>query len=220
MKTATMSSVPIQVVETFLATFKEKQLIDICLCLIRAYREAYSYCRENYAGEEAFDLYPNVRRAMFERNWRTRMTRYRDVQIEPTLNYGGNCHHTEMRRGAIVLTSSAVESPGTLVRHAIFRESLAQSSQLELFQELLKRPAKGSLYAILLHGPTGIMLREPQFIQVAFPANDLSSYVENTHIDLLARLPAVREELSGERIPEEELRIGLRRQRRSSSEAT
>lgn len=172
----------------------DQLLLDTGRCLLAAYRDAGMYARENYPGEEAHDVYPHLRRAMFERNWRAMMTRRPKVTADVMRNEAGNCFHTRVTVGRVVLTASAVEAPNSLVRDAVFRKTLAESSQHHLFRERSLPPPDALLYAIILHGPTGVgILRAPGFIRVAFPSNELDSYV--TSVDVVQHLPALAAEL-------------------------
>jgi hypothetical protein len=179
----------------FLQDVPEPVILDAARCVLGSYDEAFRYCRGNYPGPEAHDLYPIVRRAMLERNLRARLSRYRETTSStPELNAIGNCYHTELRSGRIILTVSAVETPGVVVRDAEFRKTLSQNPQAEMFNQPEPPPEDACLYAILLHGPLGGgMLSSPGFIQVAFPDQYCESYVDR--FNLLEEFPVLRAEI-------------------------
>lgn len=185
---------PSELRKLFFDDVPEQAILDTARCIIGSYSEAYRYCIDNFPGPEAHDLYPIVRRAMFERNWRARLTRYGDVEMNSEPNAIGNCFHTELRSGRVVMTVSAVQAPAEIVREAVFRSSLAQDSQLDLFLAPVPPPDDAKLYAILLHGPLGGgLLASPSFINVAFPGSDCESYVDR--FNLLDYFPVLQSEI-------------------------
>ena len=169
-------------------------LTDTGRCLLAAYREAFNQVREEFPGEEARDLFPLLRRAMFERNWRTAMGRRKGVRADAVQNEAGNCFHTRVSIGRVVLTASAVETPEALVRDAIFRKTLAESNQPHLFRGRSVPPKDAMLYGIVLHGPAGAgLLPAPMFLRVSFPSMDLDEY--GATVDLIQHLPELAAEL-------------------------
>jgi len=186
---------PTQVASFFLSEVPENILLDSAKCVIGAYAEAHQYVRDNYPGEEGHDLYPIVRRAMFERNWRIRLLRHKDVEVQAEHNAGSNCYHTRARVGRVVITASAVDRPSEMARDATFRRTLAQAAQLVLpgLPEV-EEDDDGYLYAILIHGPLAAgILRSPAFLHVGFPTPDCKSYVER--IDLAEQFPVLQPEI-------------------------
>lgn len=92
----------------------------------------------------------------------------------------------------MILTENSVQSPCALVEKAEFRLTLAESSQLSLWQE--PRSDDAPLYALLLHskyaGPDHRMFGHlPGSAYLAFPAKDLEAYVHE--IDLFDRYPEI-----------------------------
>jgi hypothetical protein len=210
---------PSELRSIFFQGVPEAVLLDTARCIIGSYEEAFGYCRESFPGPEAHDLYPIVRRSMFERNWRARIKRHAQVTMAVEPNAIGNCFHTEMRSGRVVVTVSAVEAPGEIVREAVFRTGLAQESQLELFLEPEPPPDDASLYAILLHGPlrSGI-LASPGFIHVGFPGSDCNHYVDR--FNLLDYYPILQAEIDKlpKVAPQERKKPRLRRDRDRKAE--
>jgi len=179
----------------FLQDVPESVAVDAARCVIGSYESAFRYCRDNFPGPEAHDLYPILRRSMLERNLRARLSRYHETTTStPELNAIGNCYHTELRSGRVILTISAVQSHGEVVRDAVFRKTLAQNPQGELFRKRELPPEDACLYVILLHGPLGGgMLRSPGFIRIAFPDQDCETYVDS--FNLLDVFPILRAEM-------------------------
>ena len=197
------------------ANVSDDLLFDTTQCVIQAYSEAYDECRDNYPGPVAHDLYPDLRRAKFERNWSGRAARFSDVQVTTERNAQNNCCHTRVTSGVVVLTASAVEAPQSLVRDAKFRQSLAGASQLEIFSAGSDPKLGDFLYGIVLHGPLGAgMLRTPHFIKVVIPANDCASYI--VQIDLVERFPVLRDVLAN--VPDEKVQEPPVRLRRNKDE--
>lgn len=187
------SLAPSELRDLFFNDVSETVILDTARCIIGSYSEAYRYCIDNFPGPEAHDLYPIARRAMFERNWRARLSRY-DVGVTAEPNAIANCFHTELRSGRVVVTVSAVAAPGEVVREAVFRNGLAQDSQLDLFLAPVPPPDDAKLYAIILHGPLGGgLLLSPSFINVAFPGSDCDFYVDR--FNLLDYYPVLQAEL-------------------------
>ena len=174
-------------VRMFFEQVPESFLIDTCRTLIEAYGAAAKYCEENYPIEQAHNLYPYERLATFERNWTNLCTRYPGVNAAAKLNAAGNYYHTAVVCGSFVLTESAVYGPDDIVRQAVFRRTYAEDGQTSFpfAQQEPLPPGDRRIYAIILHGPTRKILRQPGFISVAFPARDCASYIASR--DLLLR---------------------------------
>lgn len=186
---------PSELKNLFLQEVPEPVLVDTAKVVIGSYIEAFKYSCDNFPGPEAHDLYPIIRRAMFERNWRARVGRYPQVTLEAKPNAIGNCFHTEMSVGRVVMTVSAVEAPEELARSAVFRTGLARAGQLNLFAESELPPPDpdATLYAILAHGPLGFTLPSPGFLNVGFPAADCDTYVNR--FSLLDCFPVLQAEI-------------------------
>lgn len=147
---------------------------------------------------------------MIERNWRGRLSRYGDVAVSVEPNANGNCFHTELKVGRVVMTISAVETPSEIVREAIFRKSLAEVSQLEMFKERTPPPDDALLYAIVLHGPLGGgLLSSPSFLHVGFPARECDHYADR--FDLLDQFPVLQSEITTQPATEIQKKPRLRR---------
>jgi hypothetical protein len=201
---------PSELKALFLDEVPEPVILDTARCIIGSYDEAFRFCRSNFPGPEAHDLYPIIRRSMFERNWRARLSRYK-IDLVPTPNAIGNCFHTELRLDRVIITVSAVESPGDIVREAVFRKGLAQDNQLNLFFEAEPPPEDASLYAIVLHGPAAAgLLPSPGFIRIAFPARDCDKYVDS--FNLLDHFPILQTEI--DKLPKVEIQRKKPRLRR------
>jgi hypothetical protein len=103
-----------------------------------------------------------------------------------------NWNHTEVRGGPVILTENSVQTPCALVEKAEFRMTLAQSSQLGLWEE--PRPDGTPLWVVLLHSKydgddPSKYGHLPGSAYLAFPAPDLESYVHE--IDLFERYPDI-----------------------------
>jgi|CXWL01.1.fsa_nt_gi hypothetical protein len=202
----------------FLADVPEPVLEDTVRCLTRSYSDSARYCRDNFPAEEAHDLYAHHRRAMFERNWRGRLARYPGLKISTRTNASRTCYHTEVRAGRVLMTVSAVEAPFEVVRPAVFRQTLALDSQLNIFTEPEAVADDAPLYAIVLHGPLGGGLhRTPAFIHVGFPETTCSKYVDR--FNLLDCFPVLQAEMAAKPVaPVERAQPRIRRERRRDEE--
>jgi len=209
---------PTELRQIFLNDVPEAVLLDTARCVIRTYADALKHCRDNFPGPEAHDLYPIERRAMLERNWRGRLSRYSNIEVSVQPNASGNCFHTEVKAGRVVMTVSAVEAPGDIVREAVFRKSLAQESQLEMFMEPEPPPDDSMLYALLLHGPLGGgLLASPAFIHIAFPGRDCDKYIDR--FNLLDYYPLLHAEMTKQPAAEIERKKPVLRRIRKDKQA-
>jgi len=161
-------------------------------CLFGAYKTTFEECAR-FPEEEARDLRPFYRWVQLRTDLRGIAQRFRGVGAT------AERYHTLLAAGRVILTASAVEGPGDLVRPALYRQTYASSSQLDLFIKDTPPPDDAQLYAILLHGPDPTEPRQPLFAQIAFPDKACQSYVHE--IDLFSRFSALVESL---RIPQEE----------------
>jgi hypothetical protein len=203
-----------ELVNLFFNDMPEDVLLDTARCAIGAYQEAYKYTRDNFPGEEAHDLYPILRRSMFERNWRSRLIRNKALTVSVEVNAAGNCYHTLVGCGRVIMTASAVERPSEMPRDAVYRKTLATPSQIELFDEPEEVDEDAPLYAMLLHGPLGAgLLQSPMFLHVGFPTADCENYV--TRVNLAERFPTLATELSIKPTVVQRRKLRLRQNRES-----
>lgn len=168
--------------------------------MFHVYRHAYDLCEEWLDGPEGHDVLPILRRGFVERSLRFEMAKVEDATATAEQNKAGNCFHTRVKIGRIVLTESAVDSPDALVRTAEFRNAYAVMYQLAMsFVAQEPPPSDGYIYSVLLHGPEPNKRGMPGFVHIAFPNPSWTKYVDR--IDLLGRYPELTKELRGE-LPE------------------
>jgi len=168
----------------FFDAFPDRFLGSLIRLLAHNYKTTHDRCKE-YPHSEAHDLRPHLRRAEIERDVRDLTTRYPDIQADAEANRRGTSFYTLVSSNRIVLTLSAVAHPNILVRRACFRETYAQSSQLEMFTTRREPPPGAKIYALLLHGPDRKDPSRPAFMHIAFPDARLRKYLHS--IDLFAR---------------------------------
>lgn len=157
-------------------------------CVGRVYSESYHHCRAEYPPEELAQIYPQTRWAKLEYSLRMLVLRFDGMSARPVPN--GNGHHTEVTAGRVVMTASAVPTPGALPRNAVFRKTLARSPQISFpFARIDPPHPDDPLYAFLLHGPDLNEPWRPAFLSVAFPNDRCDAYLGR--IDLCARFPDV-----------------------------
>lgn len=185
---------PLNLVRIFDRSVPNRFVQETLRCLYSAYRDADAQCRQDFPMPEAHDLRGHLRRAMFERNWRTLATRYLDLSASAVRNHRRTSYYTQIVSGCVVLTESAVETPEAMVRKAVFRQTLARSAQMVMpFVEHDLPAPDALLYAILLHGPADESTSSPGFVHIAFPSKDCSTYLDR--IDLLKRYPNIAAEV-------------------------
>jgi hypothetical protein len=161
--------------------------------LIEEFEEDYSRSSSEPFGHfeepEAQDLRGNERRARTETSlvYVSQQFAHKGIVAESRPNETYSHHHREVTAGPIVLTSSFVRTPSTLVPEARFRDSLARSRQLSLLEE---NGAVGKrLYAVILHGTKEFGGRRQWdtlgFFRLAIPNRALTAY--EAIYDLAAR---------------------------------
>jgi hypothetical protein len=153
--------------------------------IFQVYRETHDKVFRDYDFPEASVLLPYIRRARIEENIRRIAQEFVELAADVEENSAQNAFHTVIysaTRGT-TLTISATKGPRKMVRDARFRETLATTSQLELFSSS-QTPVEGtSLYGIILHGADELDPSRPAYVRLGFPSRDCSEWVEN--FDLL-----------------------------------
>jgi hypothetical protein len=154
------------------------------------FHEAHRSVRQRFDYYAGHDLLPYERRAYVENNLLGLAKRYKLTRPTPQLNKARNSFHVELLSGGCVLTASAVESRGEMVRHAIFRETLARHRQGQLFNQEPDAAPGATLYGIILYGAPDKDDNQsfPGFVVVAFPDRFCERYV--SEVDLMSRFRA------------------------------
>lgn len=161
--------------------------------LFAIYPMALQDVNKRFPPAEAHDLLPHYRRAMFESEWRKIAKEFPEVRASFKTNKTKNAWHTRIKCGKVILTVSAVESPGEMVRYADFRKTLAER-QTDLFRAVnCDDNEDGCYYAILLHGHMGNDLSKPGFAEFGVPDNECQGYLER--INLFLEFPYTLETL-------------------------
>ena len=80
--------------------------------------------------------------------------------------------HTELHFGRLVLTAAAVQDGRGKPRRAAYRDLLAESNQLQLFERHAK---KKQIWGVILHTPNSAS-HQPLRIQVGFIAKDYNGF--------------------------------------------
>jgi hypothetical protein len=194
---------------------RELQQDLIVRCILKGYREAAEECDERYAWEQAHDVRPHVRRAKIEQLLRGLPARHPEITAVPEINDSNNAYHVRVTSGRVTFTISAVDQPTTIVRYAVFRETLARRYQMAFAGLGVEEPPPSPdalVYALIIHGPAedDHTQRFPGFVRVVFPTSDCSDYIDQ--LDLLARfreLPEFKSITGTEEIPDK-LQIGVR----------
>lgn len=157
---------------------------DVLKCLVKSYGEAYTQCAQ-LPKEQAHDVLPHYRRALFEAGLKDLAPRHKGVAASTHTNKAKNCNHVLTRCGQVVMTESAVEFATQVVRYAEFRGTYARSNQFLLFDSAPPPSPDAPLYCILRHGVSDDQ-RVPLFVNIGFPTPDCKGCVEGSTIDLLA----------------------------------
>lgn len=165
-------------------------LEDLIRLLFSAYRGAFHECSKNFPAQQAHDLRPILRRSMIERDLKP-LAESHGLVVSVVQTTKGKSFHTEVKGKNVVLTVSAVDTPQSMFRDAVFRQNLARA-QMHLFDEncVADNPP---LYAVLLHGPHRKQ-NQPRFGVVAFPQPDCKNYI--TKLSLFSKFPQVIEQLT------------------------
>jgi hypothetical protein len=156
---------------------------------------------------------------MIETEWQNIAERYKGRIAAAVNSYKRNTgSYVELKSGHVTLTESRVLNSSDLPREADFRDTLAGTGQLGLFDGSGddERKHEASLYAILLHGVSrhAEKRRECAFACVRFPNKDCSGYLGG-RVDLFAMFPEVVQEFYGEK----EQEVGIQIVRRKSAKA-
>jgi hypothetical protein len=120
--------------------------------LVQSNQMALLHCQKmGVVGAERRDVFGTLQRAIFEGLWRRAIpAEFPHVKGRLRKNKQRTSSYTTMHVGRFVITQSSVN--GTkLPRLAHFRNVLAQTSQLSLWDDAIPDP-KSLIYAILLHG--------------------------------------------------------------------
>gem|GEM_PF-2936862 len=173
--------------------------VELVRGLFQAYRDVYDGCR-GYPERLDRDAMGQLRRIQFDTVMKSVAERF-GLKVVVAPNEAGNCYHTRIQSGRLVLTASCVPGPKAMVRSAEFRKTYASDLQLTLDHPDFKKDEPdpdSSIYAILLHGVAPesekkiltpeqreARLQRPGFARIAFPNRQVTTYVDS--IDVMAR---------------------------------
>lgn len=169
---------------------------EACLrSVFQAHEVAWKDCRAAFAVTEAENVVGYYRRGKLEGYLRDSADRFPQLRAQVGKADNSNWNHTEIHAGSVILTENSVQTPCALVDKAEFRLTLAESSQLSLWDK--PRPADAPLYILLLHSRSKWTSGEerkkwgylPQSAYIAFPSPDLEDYVHE--INLFEKFPNV-----------------------------
>ena len=164
-------------------------LEDTLSLLYDAYSNAHMRVTQEFHPCIAKNLVGYERRARIERDWPILACKHGlSESYEP--NDCGSWYHIVIRNSHFVLTHSCVAGPQQLVQKAIFRETLASSSQLDLFstnRDIDSNNGKRRIYLLLLHGPGNTQKEYPAFAHLVVPSHDCKEYL--ARIDLFKHCP-------------------------------
>jgi hypothetical protein len=156
------------------------------------YKEASRHCYRTFQPAQAKDLSGSYRRAKIEDEWSGIAALFPDVQVTicPYENLTGS--YNELTCGQVKITQSCITSPDVVPRYAVFRKTLAENGQLDLFEYNDVDSERTFLYGILTHGVDSKSARRsrPAFARVQFPNQDCTEYVDDG-IDLFKRFPEI-----------------------------
>lgn len=178
---------------------------DILRHVFGAYVEADKLVKHReYQPGPAKNSYPYIRWTEIDNNCLALNNKYPDLKTSSDLNITRNSYHTLISKGNVRLTISAVTTPSSLPRSALFRNDLAScqyrfdisADQVSFEFRDLKSIKDAIIYAVVIHGPMRDNPRFPDFIHIAFPDQDSASYLDR--IDLKKRFPELFDELQRE----------------------
>jgi hypothetical protein len=191
----------------------------ILRALIKQNRDAHKKCTDAHEPSEVHDLYPAVRRAMFEQSFRD-VARLHGAEVRTEPNSHGGANHSEVRWRNVVLTQSRADGREVLPPKAVFRQTLAQGSQRDFFMADEIPSAASHLYGVLTHGkPKNPKTGVPTFVSVLFPDSANEAILDS--IDLTTRLHAAMKNVAAEEDTEKrELKVAMRKQRKSKQKGS
>lgn len=156
----------------------------------------------NRLSDRAFEgMHPQWRRGAFGHMRREQLNQLLDpvargfgARTRRALNGNNSSCHLEIEFSDLVLTASAVDSPGEFPEDADYRKTLARSSQASMFDKLgLEPEATGgaALYAVLTYSRTfDAKTFRPSFVTIGFPDQ------KNDHFVALVSLREFLDELA------------------------
>ena len=178
---------------------------DIVRYVFKGYVEADKLVkRQDYQPGPAKNCYPYTRWIEIDNNCLGLNEKYPGLQTSSEHNIVRNSFHALISLGNVRITVSAVATPSSLPRTAVFRNNLAScqyrfdiSADQKRFElRDLESVADRIVYAFVIHGPMPDNPGFPGFIHVAFPDESCTRYLDR--INLLKRFPDLIEELQRE----------------------
>jgi hypothetical protein len=181
--------------EEFRKSFSDEFLEDTLRTVFNACSGSFTACKNNFEPHEARDLRPHYRRGLFDQMWREVAEHHPGVTGTCEFNAAGNCHHTTITSGDVVLTASFHESLAKPVQYAVFRETLGRDNRF-LFPEMDDDPPDdGRLYALLAYS-VSTDHRFPRLATVVFPIHNGRSVIyPEDRVSLFALFPHVVEQM-------------------------
>ena len=152
-------------------------IMNFCLGLPDVYKNSYDYAYGYFGPAQAKDLLPHIRRAKTEEHLEKTASGFGNLNTDTCLNTAKNCRHVWLLSETIVLTANAVTGPREMVRPAIFRDTLAESNQLDIFPDPNKKHLGTACYSMILHGPQELEPTRVGFVCLVFPSSDSKSYL-------------------------------------------
>ena len=178
---------------------------DIVRHVFKGYVEADKLVkRQEYQPGPAKNCYPYVRWVEIDNNCLALNKKYPGLQTSSEQNIVRNSFHTLISLGNVRITVSAVGTPSSLPRTALFRNNLAScqyrfdisADQGRFELRDLKSVNDMIVYAFVIHGPMLDNPRFPGFVHAAFPDENCTRYLDR--INLLKRFPDLVEALQHE----------------------
>lgn len=123
--------------------------------------------------------------------------------------------HVVIEIGDVMLTQSLADGPHDIIQRASFRNTYAESSQLEMFADPVaveRAHQAGKLYAMFLHGVSGNP-KQPRFMAIVFPTKNCGAYVFEATINVLSMFDDLARSIRREEteVIGDELMLELRR---------
>lgn len=170
-----MPKSPVEIHSLLTQSLPDGFLVDSVKLLARSYELAHEQCLA-FDAPEVRDSFMQIRRAIFQGQWRALAKKYPSLSATATPNKKRTAYHTRVEASGVVLTESAVNNRFKLPRQAVFRATYSAAKQLTMWS---KESGKGTgpLHAVLVHGPgSGGRLLHPHFAFLGFPTEDYSEY--------------------------------------------
>lgn len=172
--------------DLFLKTVSGQVIRAIVRGIETGYRASSDCCKEQYAREVQHQAWGYHRWLQIDSELLAVGKRFGNVSRFESNTEQTHIGHTELHFGPLVLTATCVPTRGCIPKYAKYREKLAMSNQLSLFEERAALHAQNQkIWVAVMHVPN-VAARAPLHIFAAFvTADQFGVGFACEHIDLM-----------------------------------